>query len=215
MSATAKANPEKFFIGIDANTKPLEKISTRITRKPAKGGLPNAMLVQSAVEDLPEELAGIADEIYINFPWGSLLRAVATGEPTVLKHLARVLKPKGTLTITVGVDRVRDRVELDRLAVPELGLSYFKGKLAASYSDTGLRMFDCRELAAGEWSSMETSWARRLGGNEDRRVFRMTFVSTDPRCCGSETGRAPEKWKVAETKMSATDGRDLKIEERQ
>jgi len=37
VSAAARANPNKFFIGIDANTKPLEKPSIKATRKPAKG----------------------------------------------------------------------------------------------------------------------------------------------------------------------------------
>jgi len=37
VSAAARANPNKFFIGIDANTKPLEKPSMKATRKPAKG----------------------------------------------------------------------------------------------------------------------------------------------------------------------------------
>lgn len=67
--AAAKANPNRFYIGIDANAKPLEKRSIKITRKRAKGGMPNAMFVQAAVEDLPEELDGIASEIYVNFPW--------------------------------------------------------------------------------------------------------------------------------------------------
>ena len=65
---------------MDANAKPLEKPSMKATRKPAKGGLANAMFVQAAVEDLPVEFDGVADEIHIHFPWGSLLRAVATGD---------------------------------------------------------------------------------------------------------------------------------------
>ena len=62
VSAAARADPNKFFIGIDANVKPLEKPSMRATRKPNKGGLPNAMFVQAAVEFLPEEFAGVADD---------------------------------------------------------------------------------------------------------------------------------------------------------
>jgi 16S rRNA (adenine(1408)-N(1))-methyltransferase len=37
--------------------------------------------VQAAVEDLPEDLADVADEVHVHFPWGSLLRGVATGDP--------------------------------------------------------------------------------------------------------------------------------------
>jgi 16S rRNA (adenine(1408)-N(1))-methyltransferase len=77
---TARENPAKFYVGIDANSRPLEKISMKATRRPAKGGAPNLMFVQAAIEDLPDELNDAADEIHIHFPWGSLLRAVATGE---------------------------------------------------------------------------------------------------------------------------------------
>ena len=57
VSAAARANPNKFYIGIDANVKPLEKISMKATRKPSKGGLPNALFVQAAVEDLEPHAA--------------------------------------------------------------------------------------------------------------------------------------------------------------
>jgi len=45
-------------MGIDANRRPLEKISERVYRRAAKGGLPNAMFVQAAVESLPAEVGG-------------------------------------------------------------------------------------------------------------------------------------------------------------
>lgn len=175
MSAAAKAEPGKFFIGIDANAKPLEKLSIKITRKPAKGGLPNATFVKAAVEDLPDEFAGIADEIYINFPWGSLLRAVATGDTGVLQSLRRLLSTAGTLTVSIAVDGTRDRSELDRLGISQIDLDALTSTLAARYRETGLTMVECRELATEEWSRIETSWARKLGGNEQRRVFRMRF----------------------------------------
>ena len=75
VSECARQNPRKFYIGIDANTRPLEKISEKIHRKPSKGGLPNVLFLQAAVEDLPSELDGVADEVHVHFPWGSLLGA--------------------------------------------------------------------------------------------------------------------------------------------
>ncbi len=104
VSAAARANPNKFYIGIDANVKPLEKPSMKATRKPSKGGLPNALFVQAAIEDLPDELDGIADEIHIHFPWGSLLKAVATGDEAVLASLRRISAPECMLEIVIGID---------------------------------------------------------------------------------------------------------------
>ena len=86
----AEKNPNKFYIGIDANAKALEKISMKATRKPNKGGLPNILFLQAAVENLPEQLNGVAEELHIHFPWGSLLRAVAVGETAILSGLRRI-----------------------------------------------------------------------------------------------------------------------------
>ena len=118
VSAAARANPNKFYIGIDANAKPLEKISMKATRKPAKGGLPNVLFVQAAIENLPEELNAAADEIHIHFPWGSLLRAVARGDENVLESLRRICAPACLLEIVIGIDRERDKSEVERLELP-------------------------------------------------------------------------------------------------
>jgi 16S rRNA (adenine(1408)-N(1))-methyltransferase len=40
---SARSNPNKFYIGVDANARPLEKASEKIYRKARKGGLPNAL----------------------------------------------------------------------------------------------------------------------------------------------------------------------------
>src|SRR5690606_41308999 len=98
----ASLHPDKFFFGVDANVKPLEKPSMKATRKPAKGGLPNALFVQAAVEDLPEEFDGVADEIHIHFPWGSLLRAVATGDSAILSQLRRISAPDALVEMVIG-----------------------------------------------------------------------------------------------------------------
>lgn len=87
---SARRNPEKFYIGVDANPDTLENVSWKIHKKAAKGGLPNGIFIQAAVEALPPELDGVAAEVHIHFPWGSLLRAVATGTETVLRGLRRI-----------------------------------------------------------------------------------------------------------------------------
>jgi 16S rRNA (adenine(1408)-N(1))-methyltransferase len=174
VSAMARANPNKFFIGIDANVKPLEKPSMKATRKPKKGGLPNVMFVQAAVQDLPEELNGIADEIHIHFPWGSLLRAVANGEADVLHALRTIAAPNCLIEIIIGIDPERDKAELKRLDVPDLSEKYVRRDLMEKYERCGFLIREYGELGPTEWSDLETSWARRLQGNKKRRVFYLT-----------------------------------------
>jgi ubiquinone/menaquinone biosynthesis C-methylase UbiE len=99
---SARENPGRFYLGIDPNVRPLEKISEKIHRKPAKGGAPNALFIQAAIEELPAELNGVADEIHVHFPWGSLLRAVATADVLLLQNLHRICAPGTLLEVVLG-----------------------------------------------------------------------------------------------------------------
>lgn len=174
---SARANPAKFYIGIDANPKPLEKVSMKATRKPAKGGAVNLLFLQAAVEDLPAELNNIADEVHIHFPWGSLLRAVALGEPNALAGLRRILVVGGLLEVVIGVDEERDRAEIERLGLPRLSLDYVDSTVAAKYAECDLKITERAMLAAHEWTHLDSSWARRLSGNDKRQVVYFIAVA--------------------------------------
>jgi 16S rRNA (adenine(1408)-N(1))-methyltransferase len=175
VSAAARANPNKFFIGVDANAKPLEKLSTKVTRKPSKGGLPNVMFVQAAVEDLPTELDKTADEIHIHFPWGSLLSAVATADEKVIGALRRVAAPGCLLEIVIGIDPERDKVEIERLDIPDLTPIFLHSYLFPKYLSAGFTLLEHGKLGPAEWSRLETSWARKLQGNSHRKVTYLVF----------------------------------------
>jgi len=178
VSTAAKADPNKFFIGIDANVKPLEKPSIKATRKPAKGGLPNALFVQAAVEDLPAELNGVADEIHIHFPWGSLLKAVARADRQVLAALRRIAAPGCLLEIVIGIDPLRDKMEIDRLELPPLDDDYCKHELIPRYRSAGFKNIEDCVLANSEWREIETTWAKRLQTNSERVVTYLVFQAT-------------------------------------
>lgn len=166
----ARQNPTKFYIGIDSNAKPLEKISMKATRKPAKGGSPNVLFLKAAIEDLPTELNAAADEIHIHFPWGSLLRAVATGDETALRGLHRISAPGCLLEVVIGIDPERDGKEIERLALPPLSLDHLESVLAPRYETGGFRMIEKGTMPAADWPRLHSSWARRLQGNDRRQV---------------------------------------------
>lgn len=166
----ARQNPNKFYIGIDANARPLEKISEKIYRKPAKGGLPNVLFLQSAVEDLPAELAGVADEVHVHFPWGSLLGAVATGNETILRNLRRICSSGALLEIVIGFDPARDAAELKRLEIFSLSLDHIDSFLAPRYERAGFEIVEKGVLPQSEWNQVHTSWAKRLKGRAGRTL---------------------------------------------
>jgi 16S rRNA (adenine(1408)-N(1))-methyltransferase len=178
VSALAKRNPGKFYIGVDANVKPLEKPSMRATRKPNKGGLPNLMFVQAAAEDLPEEFDGVADEIHVHFPWGSLLRGVATGDAAVLRSLRKAAADGCMLELIIGIDPERDRAEVERLGLPELTPVVLHTYLIPRYREAGFEFVESRSLSQREWAELESSWARRLGHGKGRSVQMLIFKAS-------------------------------------
>jgi 16S rRNA (adenine(1408)-N(1))-methyltransferase len=140
----ARADPSRFFVGVDANAENMGDASRRALR----GGLTNALFVQAAAEALPEELFGLASSLTVLLPWGSLLRAVAAGEVDGLARLCR----EGASLVVVFSD-----VE------PEEGL-------IARYAAAGFHV-SVRTISNREVGALGTSWAGRLGHGRPRRFF--------------------------------------------
>jgi tRNA G46 methylase TrmB len=63
----AQTDPDCFVIGIDACRENLRGVSRRAPQ--------NTLFVIANAQALPPELHGLAAQVTINFPWGSLLRA--------------------------------------------------------------------------------------------------------------------------------------------
>lgn len=164
----ARENPRKFYIGIDANPGQLRKISEKIHHKAEKGGAANVLFLQAAVEELPEELNGVADEIHVHFPWGSLLKAVATGDESVLRNLRRVCADGAWLEVIVGLDPERDRAEIARLGLPDISEEYLVAELVPRYGDAGFQIQEQGVLPASRRREIKSSWAKRLATNRAR-----------------------------------------------
>src|SRR6185369_11002980 len=160
---SARQNPNKFYIGIDPNTRPLEKVSEKIHRKTTKGGAPNVLFIQSAIEDLPAELDGVANEVHVHFPWGSLRRICAS---------------EALLEVVIGLHPERDQSEIERLGIEPLTLEFVDNVLAPKYATAGFRIVEKGIIPATEWPQLNTSWAKRLQGNE-RRSITYVIAATD------------------------------------
>ncbi len=167
---SARQHPDRYYIGIDAQAGALEKISRKIYRKTAKGGLPNALFIQSAVETLPAELDDVAGAVHINFPWGSLLRAVAVGDKDVLRNLRRICMRGGQLEIVIGLDHDRDKSELLRLGLESLTPAYLQERLTPRYRKAGFEIIEYGVISPAKLTQIPTSWARRLAGNRGRTL---------------------------------------------
>lgn len=140
----ARAHPDWYCIGIDANAAAMRQSSWRASRKPSRGGAANVLFILAAAEAPPEALFSIADEVWVQHPWGTLKRIVQAHDLESLQHVARIGKPGATFHVTLNL-LVSDLMD--------------QGHLTDAYASAGLEIqhLDASSIAPA------TSWGKRLG----------------------------------------------------
>ena len=128
------------------------------------------MFVCAAAEALPEMLAGAADEITINYPWGSLLRAVALPDVERLAGVAKLAKPGARVTAVVNMQPLRDAAQAARLGLAEAALLRSEAELREAYARAGLDVLHVREVTDEPLPA--TSWGKHLAISK-REVWRI------------------------------------------
>lgn len=167
--ARARAEPAAFVIGIDASGAAMAEASRRAARAPARGGVSNALFVVAAAEQPPTELLGIADELTINFPWGSLLRGALAVDDSAAHGIAAILKQGASLTVLVSVT-VPDGLGLAAMDEPGAAAA-----LAGRWANHGLQLVSVCPATEVEVAATRSSWARRLGVGRARPGWRVVL----------------------------------------
>lgn len=170
----ARAHPTWTCMALDADAAGMAETSRRAARKPARGGTPKAWFVRAALEALPEVLPGLADELHVHLPWGSLLRAVLTPEAAALRRIVRLCRPGAAVCVRINAAVLDDAVMLGRLGLPAAGKQTLETRLGAGYAAAGIRV----TIAEGEFDVM-TSWARRLGAGRPLRILALDGIVED------------------------------------
>jgi 16S rRNA (adenine(1408)-N(1))-methyltransferase len=155
--------------------------SLRASRPARKGGLPNALFVVASAERPPAELLGIAGELTIAFPWGSLLRAVLARDdaPDAAAGIAALVAPGGSVIAHFSIDR------RDRLALPALD-AISAAQLASRWRRHGLELVCWRPASAAEVHATGSTWARRLRAGRERATWRLEL--REPGSAGPPAG---------------------------
>lgn len=156
----AREHPTHLVIGLDAAGDNLRKTAAKSRRKAAKGGAPNALFVVSAVEALPDCLKGTAHRITVNYPWGSLLRAVTLPDPVILAGMKQLGKAGTRVDMLINTHIFNDPDYLERLEMPSLDETYLHEVLLPAYSEAGFA-FEEHRFFHGP-SPHRTTWGQRL-----------------------------------------------------
>lgn len=157
---SALQNADTFYIGIEPAISQLKKAVRDLNRKK----LENTLLVIGSVENLPEELENLADVVVINFPWGTLLKAVLVN----LKDIAKLIKKGGKLQIVFGYDKELEPSETKRLELPNIDDEFINVKVKKKIEEAGLVVKSIEKISASKVKQIESSWAKKLSYNNTR-----------------------------------------------
>ena len=137
-------------------------------RRCQRAGLRNALFVCACAEDPPEPLRGVADQVFVHLPWGSLLSGVVHGTSDMMSGIRGLARPGAALRIVVGADIWRSPVPKEVRGLPELTADYVDKTLAARFADHGWKITSFGPVDPAEVSS---TWARRLSANRAEPTF--------------------------------------------
>jgi 16S rRNA (adenine(1408)-N(1))-methyltransferase len=143
--------------------------SRRGAAKLSRGGLANVLFLQASLESLPPLFEAIADQITINYPWGSLLRAVALPDVDLLSKLAAMAKRDGKVEIFINAHPFEDPAYTRRIGLAEASLVANRSAFTAVYAKAGLLV---TEVVDASDNARATRWGKRLE-HGSRRVLRI------------------------------------------
>ena len=123
-------------------------------------------------EALPGELSGLASQITVHFPWGSLLTGLLESGSKVIGNLRMIAQPGATLEIVLNSSSLlKEGLSLEQggaMVLEALRMSGFDVKMPVTLGAEDLRRYP-------------TTWAKRLGYGRDPQALCLSAT-----CPGSQ-----------------------------
>jgi 16S rRNA (adenine(1408)-N(1))-methyltransferase len=164
-------NPDKLVIGIDPNHAGMKKLSLKGLRKPSKGGTPNVLYVLASIEELPQELNGLVNQIFINFPWAGLLQKLLLADKEVWANLKRVCQAGALIDMLFGYDAEREKAKILEQNLPELTPDFIDYDLVPKLSRLGLEILESKIIKSIDLKNYPSAWAKKLAQNPTRKFY--------------------------------------------
>ncbi len=136
----ALKEPKTLCVGVDPIASQMEEYSKIAVKKKVN----NLMYVIGSLEVFPYELAEtFYDEIYIIFPWGSILKNTIDPNYEKTGIIKRLIKENGVLTIVTGYNQEFEPGETQRLDLGVLDENKIKSHIAPIYkNELGMELLD-------------------------------------------------------------------------
>lgn len=168
----AKENPNRLIIGIDPNQKTLVKPSLKAVKKGHKGGLENAMFVLGRIEDLPRELDGIVNQVFINFPWAGLLRKLVTADPAVWSNVRRICQRGAWVDLLLGYEQTEGK-EAGLQELPGFNEVYIRDQMAPKLLVQNFNIISKTEIEGADLKHYPSTWAKKLAYGKARQFYHL------------------------------------------
>lgn len=166
----ALREPRTLVIGIDPVMENLGEYAKKSQKSIAKRDHPNLLFLIDSVESIDSRLAGTADEIYVNFPWGSLLEGIAKGEAQILNRISELGRQGALLHIAFSYSSIHEAAEVTRRELPQLTDVYFNEVLDHRYKLAGISIDQHGHLDDEDLHSIGTFWAKALYRGKRREI---------------------------------------------
>ncbi|MBI5842573.1 MAG: class I SAM-dependent methyltransferase [Chloroflexi bacterium] len=149
--------PGQFIIGVDPCRENLHEHS--------RAKLPNMLFVIASAQDLPRELTGLVSHVTINFPWGSLLDSLLTGDASLMCGLESISNS------IASVD-----VRLNGGALVEAGWALEAGaeQIYNNMIQAGWQVEPPVMMNTDALRSFPSTWAKRLSFGRDPRAMMLS-----------------------------------------
>lgn len=165
----AVKDPNNLFIGIE----PIASNLYEYSKKANKNKLNNLIYIISSIENLGDDINGMADKVYINFPWGSLLEVIVKDLPELLNKISLLGKSGSEFHFTFAYSAIHEPVEIEKRNLPILTEEYLFTNIKKIYFKAGLSVETCINITPQEVNKFGTLWARKLFLGKSRDVYKI------------------------------------------
>lgn len=161
----ALQKPDNLYLAIDANSQVLQKLSNKVEHQK----LGNLIYLQHTAESLPLELNSKVDQLMILYPWGSLLKIVATAE-TELQTVFKILKIPATAEILFTYSSEYELAMIQEYQLPILSTDFIQN-IKTKFSALGFTKIELITTTDKEIIN-HTSWGKKINSKHERIVWR-------------------------------------------